>query len=58
MTFLLENISCMATNFKMFDKSQQEYTLRIYGRCEHLPKKTTETHNITPNELGLDVFRR
>lgn len=56
--FKLEDISCIATDLRIFDKSQKEYTLRINGRFTHLPQILTETHNITSNELGLDIFRK
>ena len=30
--FALEDISCLATDFRMFDKYQTSYTVRVYGR--------------------------
>lgn len=58
--FQLEQISCLATDFNVFDKRSEidEFTVRVYGRViRQVPDHKSEK-NVTPEELGLDVMRK
>ena len=56
--YLLEHVSGLATDCDPFNKNQEKFTLKIYGRITNPINDSVSTSNLAPYQLGYDILRK